>query len=86
MDWITVKLKAGRIVPALVTTTAVVAGLQTCELVKILAGVDMEQHRNSFLNLALPSISPSEPVPPPEVQLTEELKVNLWDRWEVKIG
>ena len=26
MDWITVKLKAGRIVPALATTTAAVAG------------------------------------------------------------
>lgn len=29
MDWINVKLKAGRIVPALATTTAAVAGLQT---------------------------------------------------------
>ncbi len=27
MDWITVKLKAGRIVPALSTTTSAVAGL-----------------------------------------------------------
>jgi hypothetical protein len=29
MDWINVKLKAGRIVPALATTTSCVAGLQT---------------------------------------------------------
>lgn len=57
MDWITVKLKAGRIVPALVTTTAVVAGLQTLELVKLLAGAEFEVYRNSFLNLALPSLT-----------------------------
>lgn len=27
MEWLTVKIKAGRIVPALATTTAVIAGL-----------------------------------------------------------
>ena len=29
MDWISTKIKAGRIVPALATTTSCVAGLQT---------------------------------------------------------
>ena len=38
MDWLQVKLKAGRIVPALATTTACVAGLQSIELIKILKG------------------------------------------------
>lgn len=54
MDWITVKLKAGRIVPALATTTACIAGLQTLELVKLLKGCKKTDHRNVFLNLAVP--------------------------------
>lgn len=32
-----VKIKAGRIVPAFASTTALVAGLQTIEMVKILS-------------------------------------------------
>ena len=39
--------------------------------------------RNSFLNLAVPSLQMSEPGEVKKVKLTEEVTVNLWDRWEV---
>lgn len=54
MDWLTVKLKAGRIVPALATTTAAIAGLQTLEMVKVIVGVKKVDYKNIFLNLAVP--------------------------------
>lgn len=81
MDWITVKLKAGRIVPALATTTACVAGLQTLELVKILKTAKKEDHRNIFLNLAVPFMQASEPGDVAKTKLMEGLEVTLWDRW-----
>ena len=84
MDWITVKLKAGRIVPALATTTASISGLQTLELVKILKGCKLTEHRNIFLNLAVPTMQASEPGACTKTKLLEGLEVSLWDRWEVK--
>lgn len=84
MDWITVKLKAGRIVPALATTTAAVAGLQTLELVKLLKGCSKADHRNVFLNLAVPIMQASEPGDVAKTKLTEKVETSLWDRWEVK--
>ncbi len=42
MEWINVKIKAGRIVPALATTTAAIAGLQTIELCKIIKKVPLD--------------------------------------------
>ncbi len=51
-----VKLKAGRIVPALATTTACIAALQTIELVKVIKRCKLETIKNAFLNLAIPSL------------------------------
>ena len=82
MDWITVKIKAGRIVPALATTTAAIAGLQTIELLKFLKGLPVECHRNAFLNLAVPSLMMGEPGPAQKFKLCDGLSVSLWDRWE----
>ena len=61
MDWLTVKLKAGRIVPALATTTAAISGLQTLEMVKVVKGVKKTDFRNNFLNLAVPIMQAGEP-------------------------
>lgn len=84
MDWITVKLKAGRIVPALATTTASISGLQTLELVKILKECKLTDHRNIFLNLAVPIMQASEPGAIIKEKLLEGLEVSIWDRWEVR--
>ena len=82
MDWITVKIKAGKIVPALATTTASIAGLQTLEVVKVLKQVAKEHIKNAFLNLAVPILTQSEPADAPKIELTEGLTVTLWDRWQ----
>lgn len=61
MDWVTTKIKAGRIVPALSTTTTAIAGIQTLELVKYIKGLKLDRMRNAFLNLAVPVLQLSEP-------------------------
>lgn len=84
MDWLTVKLKAGRIVPAMATTTSSIAGLQALELVKVLKGSKKEDFRNIFLNLAVPLMQAGEPGDLIKTKLLDGLEVSLWDRWEVK--
>lgn len=86
MDWLTVKLKAGRIIPALATTTSAIAALQTIELVKIIANCKLEDYKNTFLNLSLPSLTQSEPSPAPVYTLSSNLKATLWDRWDIRLS
>jgi hypothetical protein len=79
-----VKLKAGRIVPAMATTTAAIAGLQTLELVKLVRNIKKADHRNAFLNLAVPIMQASEPGDVQKIKLTDKIEATLWDRWEVE--
>ncbi|TGZ52325.1 hypothetical protein CRM22_010655 [Opisthorchis felineus] len=83
---------AGRIVPAIATTTAAIAGLVCLELVKYACrtptsdSLNPTTHasRNAFLNLALPVIILSEPAPCPRIRLPNQSEFTLWDRWTVE--
>ena len=79
--WIQTKLKAGRIMPALSTTTSVVSALQSIELIKIIKG--SKSPKNTFANLAVPLVQMSEPGAAPKTKIGNS-EISVWDRWEVK--
>lgn len=63
-----VKLIAGKIIPALATTTAMVVGCVGIEVIKFLQGKTLGKLRNVFSNLALPLWLFSEPNEPKRIK------------------
>lgn len=59
-----IKIIAGKIIPAIATTTAMIVGAVGLEIYKHLFDKKIEHRRNGFMNLAIPLFVFSEPMPP----------------------
>lgn len=74
----------GRIIPAVATTTSLVAGLVALELCKFVAGhSSLNKFRNTFVNLGISFMAFSEPMPAP-VQKLNDREYTMWDQLDIQ--
>lgn len=73
---------AGKIIPAIATTTAMVTGAVCLELMKVLQKKPIGQLHNFFANLAVPIFTSEEPQPPKVTKSMVQGKEWAWTVWD----
>ena len=77
------KIIAGKIIPAISTTTSIVSGLVTIEMVKNVLGKNkLDEYKNSFINLALSFSLASDPMPTIQYSISDK-NYTPWDYYNV---
>ena len=79
---------AGRIIPAIATTTSVVSGLIVIEMIKYMLAKNnlieqkIENYRSTYVNLADTNVVYSEPILAPDIIIADK-KFNSWTRFDL---
>jgi len=74
---------AGKIIPAMISTTAFVSALSCLELVKLVQKSPLAAHRNAFINLALPFFAFTAPLPAEITPGLNGKEYTLWDQLSI---
>uniref|UniRef100_A0A671MJE7 Ubiquitin-like modifier-activating enzyme 6 n=1 Tax=Sinocyclocheilus anshuiensis TaxID=1608454 RepID=A0A671MJE7_9TELE len=82
-DRLQTKRIAGKIIPAIATSTAAVAGLVSLELIKVAGGYRFELFKNCFFNLAIPVMVLTETAQVKRTQIRDDISFSIWDRWTI---
>ena len=85
VDRLEAKRIAGRIIPAIATTTSVASAHVALELIKLVGHATLDEHRNLNTNLALPFYLFSEPDAAIKQHIADTTYTK-WDSWDVKLG
>ncbi|KAF3825158.1 hypothetical protein GH733_005792 [Mirounga leonina] len=74
---------AGKIIPAIATSTAAVSGLVALEMIKVAGDYPFEAYKNCFLNLAIPIIVFTETSEVKRTEIRNGISFTIWDRWTI---
>jgi ubiquitin-activating enzyme E1 len=74
---------AGKIIPAIATTTSAVSGLIMIEMIKYL--LNMKEYRSTFINLVDNTVVYSEPISAPMIEIAGT-KINSWTKFNYTLN